>query len=257
MKGEPMNASSWFSSTTRRRSVAFSAMLVLAALGSTSARGQEQTQQRMAAIKESLAANQAALKTYGWVETTQISLKGEVKKTDVKNCHYGADGKVQKTEVPGGAAPPAAAPASGRGRRGGGLAKKAIVENKKEETKEYMEKVSALVHEYVPPEPPKLQAAQAAGTLSVQPGPNATMTVTNYVKPGDSLAIGMDAAAKQITSYKVTSYVDDPKDDAISLTVTFARLEDGTNYPQRIVLDVAAKKLQVTVTNSGYKKAAP
>jgi hypothetical protein len=83
------------------------------------------------------------------------------------------------------------------------------------------------------------------------------MTVTNYVKPGDSLAIGMDAAAKQITSYKVTSYVDDPKDDAIALTVTFARLEDGTNYPQRIVLDVTAKKLQVTVTNSGYKKAAP
>jgi hypothetical protein len=250
-----MNASRWFNSTMRRRSVAFSAMLVLASLGSTSALGQEQTQQRMAAIKESLAANQAALKTYGWVETTQISLKGEVKKTDVKNCHYGADGKVQKTEVPG-ATPPAAAPAGGRGRRGG-LAKKAIVENKKEETKEYMEKVSALVHEYVPPEPPKLQAAQAAGTLSVQPGPNATMTVTNYVKPGDSLAIGMDAAAKQITSYKVTSYVDDPKDDAIALTVTFARLEDGTNYPQRIVLDVTAKKLQVTVTNSGYKKAAP
>jgi hypothetical protein len=41
---------------------------------------------RSAAIKEALAKNQAALRQYTWVETTTISLKGEVKKKEQKQC---------------------------------------------------------------------------------------------------------------------------------------------------------------------------
>ena len=55
--------------------------------------------QKVAALKESLAANQAALKSYTWTETTEISMKGEVKKKEQKLCRYGADGKVQKTPI--------------------------------------------------------------------------------------------------------------------------------------------------------------
>jgi hypothetical protein len=58
-------------------------------------------QEKVAALKESLAQNQASLKTYSWTETPQISLKGEVKKQEQKQCQYGPDGKVQKTPVPG------------------------------------------------------------------------------------------------------------------------------------------------------------
>jgi hypothetical protein len=36
--------------------------------------------------------------------------------------------------------------------------------------------------------------------------------------------------------------------------VQFDKLPDGTSYPQQTVLDVAAKKIQVKVTNSGYAK---
>ena len=119
-----------------------------------------------------------------------------------------------------------------------------------------MEHVAALIQEYVPPDPQKIQAAQAAGTVSVQPSGSATtLTVKNYLKPGDSLALAFDTAAKRIQSYKVSSYVDDPKDDGVALNVTFASLPDGTNYPQQVLLDVAAKKIQVKVTNSGYKKS--
>jgi hypothetical protein len=60
-------------------------------------------QQKIAALKESLVKNKAALKQYTWVETTQISLKGEVKKTEKKQCQYGPDGTVQKTDIPGAA----------------------------------------------------------------------------------------------------------------------------------------------------------
>ena len=103
-------------------------------------------QDRAAALKQSLAANKTAMRQYSWVETTQISLKGEVKKTEQKQCSYGADGKVVKTPIPG-AAPekPAASSGGGGGRRGGGRLKEAIVENKVEDMKEYLAKVAALV----------------------------------------------------------------------------------------------------------------
>jgi hypothetical protein len=211
---------------------------------------------RSAAIKEALAKNQAALRQYTWVETTTISLKGEVKKKEQKQCSYGPDGKVQKVPLPGQAAPQQAQQQSG-GRRGGRL-KKAVVENKVEELTEYMEQAAALVHQYVPPDPQKIQQAQQAGNVSVQPaGGVTTLNVKSYVKPGDSLALGFDPAAKAMRSYAVQSYVEKPKDDDLSLTVKFNSLPDGTTYPETVVLDVTAKKVLVNITNSGYKKATP
>src|SRR5678815_4136605 len=103
---------------------------------------------------------------------------------------------------------------SGGGRRGGKIVKKAIVENKVEDMKEYMEKAAALVQQYVPPDPQKIQAAQAAGNVSVQSG---TLTIKDYVKPGDKLILGFDLAAKKLRSYQVQSYVEKPKDDAVTL----------------------------------------
>ena len=208
---------------------------------------------KAAALKESLAQNAASLRKYTWVETTQISLKGEVKKTEQKQCFYGADGKVQKTPIAGAAPEKAAAKDSGGGGRGGRV-KKNIVENKVEDMKEYLGKVAALVQAYVPPDAQKIQAAAAAGNVS-KPTGEQPLTVKNYLKEGDQLSIGFDLAAKKLTSYHVDSYVEKPKDDQVTLAVTFARLEDGTSYPQQVVLDAKAKNLQVKVTNSGYKKS--
>ena len=178
-------------------------------------------------------------------------MKGEVKKKEQKQCFYGADGKVQKTPIPG-AAPAPAPPAQQSGGRRGGRVKGAIVENKVEDLKDYMEQVAALVHAYVPPAPDRIQAAQAAGTVSAQP--SGGVAIANYLKPGDLLSIGFDMAAKKIVTYKVNSYVEKPKEDEVTLSVTFGRLADGTSYPQEIVLNAAAKSVQVKVTNSGYKK---
>src|SRR5262249_24109507 len=147
-------------------------------------------------------------------------------------------------------------PQSGGGGKRGGRLKEKVVENKVDEMKEYMEREAALVHEYVPPDPQKIQAAQAAGHVSTQPsGATLNLTVKDYVKPGDLRAIGFDMTAKQLSSYNVQSFVEKPKDDDVKLAVTFGRLEDGTSYPQQTLLDVTAKKVQVKVTNSGYKKA--
>jgi flavin-binding protein dodecin len=207
-----------------------------------------------AAIKEALARNQAALRQYSWIETTTISLKGEVKKQEKKQCVYGTDGKVQKTPLPGQAAPQQQEKGGG-GRRGGRL-KEAIVENKVEDLKDYMEKAAALVHQYVPPDPQKIQEAQKAGNVALQPsGGVTTLTVKSYMKAGDSLSLGFDPSAKAMRNYNVKSYVEKPNDDDLTLSVKFNSLPDGTTYPETVVLNVTAKNVVVNVTNSGYTKA--
>jgi hypothetical protein len=211
-------------------------------------------QEKIAALKQSLAKNQAALKQYAWIETTQISLKGEVKKQEQKQCQYGPDGKVQKTPMQGASQPQPQQEASGGGRRGGRV-KKQVVEKKVGEMKDYMGRVAALVHEYVPPDPQKIQAAAAAGNVAATPAqPISAITIKNYLKQGDAVTLGFDTVAKAIASYNVESYLDNPKDDAVKLAVNFAKLPDGTNYPQQTVLDATGKKIEVKVTNSDYKK---
>ena len=76
-------------------------------------------------------------------------MKGEVKKQEQKQCYYAADGKVQKTPLAG-AAPPAPKKeeqARGGRRGGGGRVKEAVIENKVDDLKDYMERVAALVHD--------------------------------------------------------------------------------------------------------------
>ena len=204
---------------------------------------------RVAALKQALAQNKAALKQYTWIETTDISLKGEDKKQERKQCVYASDGSVTKTPLPDASAPAQQQEPSSRKR--GGAVKKAVVANKIEGMKDYMEKVKALISDYVPPDPQRIQAAQTAGNMSMDGG---TVTFTNLVKPGDAMALGLDPKGTAIQSFNLKSYVQKPKDDDVTMTVTYGTLPDGTSYPQRTVLDVAAKKIGVTVTNSDYRK---
>jgi hypothetical protein len=205
---------------------------------------------RVAALKQGLAQNKAALKQYTWIETTEISLKGEEKKQERKQCVYASDGSVTKTPLPDAAAQPQQAQQSSR-RRGGGAVKKAVVANKIDDMKEHMGKVKALVQDYVPPDPAKIQAAQQAGNVAMQ---GATLTLKNYAKPGDSMSLGLDSKGVAIQTFTLKSYVEKPKDDDVTMTVAYGTLPDGTSFPQRTVLDVAAKKIGVTITNSDYRK---
>src|SRR5512140_313857 len=73
------------------------ALLLLS--GSVALAQQPTTQERVVALKASLAASEAILKQYEWVETTTVSVKGEQKSQQMKRCYYGADGKVQKVPL--------------------------------------------------------------------------------------------------------------------------------------------------------------
>jgi hypothetical protein len=218
-------------------------------------------QEKVAALKQSLAENQAALKQYTWTETTEISMKGEVKKREQKECRYGPDGKVQKTPIGGGdQAQQDKEQAAGRkGRRGGGAVKEKIVEKKKGELKDYMQDVVELVHQYVPPDPAKIQAAVKAGKAAPErsaEGGLTALTFKDYAKADDQLSLGFDSAAKKVRSCNIASYLEKPE-DKVTLTVSFDTLPDGTNYPRETLLNAASKQIQVKTTNSGHRKVTP
>jgi hypothetical protein len=217
-------------------------------------------QAKVAELKQSLAANQKALQQYTWVETTEISMKGEVKKTEQKECRYGTDGKVVKTDMGGGTPQPAQSSQGGggkrRGGRGGGAVKEKVIENKVEGLKEYMGAVATLVKQYVPPDPAKIQAAAQSGKAAMdnKSAPGITeLTFTDYAVPGDRLAISLNAAAKQLAGVNVSSVLGKDK-DPVTLAVRFASLPDGVNYPAETVLVAKAKQIQVKITNSGHHK---
>jgi len=232
--------------------VAVAATVVVVAATTVSAGPQADAtpQERLAALKRSLQDGQAALHRYEWIETTAISLKGEEKSRKQQRCYYGADGKLQKLQI-GEAAPAPAAPSGGR--RGSRLRQR-IVENKKDEIQDYMERAAGLVHQYVPPSPEAVQRAKDAGkvTLGAPATGRVRLELADFLKPGDRLAVDVDTAANRLVALQVASYLDDAE-DAVTLNVTFGTLSDGTTYPAETTLQAAAKNVRVVIQNGGHR----
>lgn len=200
-------------------------------------------QQKLAAVKQSAAQNQQKMRQYQWIETTQLTLKGDAKPSSQKLCQYGPDGQVQKTPI--GAPPPAPS---------GGRIRQRVIEKKTAEMKDYMGDVKGLLALYVPPNPQKMQQAFQAGNVSLNRAGGVSLVFRNYAQPGDQMTLSFDPATKKITSLDVNSFMGDAK-DAVTLQVQMASLPDGTNYAQRSVLNATAKQLVVTTTNSNYQSA--
>lgn len=208
--------------------------------------GAQDLQQKLAAVKQSVAANQQALRSYTWLEKTELSLKGEVKATKVDSCRYGPDGKVQKTTV---VQPPPAE--KKRGIRG------KIIANKTEEMKDELQATAALIHQYVPPDPGMVQVVINAGTASLnQAGPDlVAFTFPGYAKQGDALTVTFDRAVTALRQIDVKTWLEKPEEPAM-LRVTMQSMPNGISFPGSIVLTIPASKLEVRITKSNYQKLA-
>jgi hypothetical protein len=204
----------------------------------------------VAALKQAMQQGMGLARKYEWVETTTISMKGEVKSAKHNRCYYGADGKVQKISLD-----PAEQPAQSQGGGGrGSRLKQQVVEKKTDEMKDYMAKAAALIHAYVPPNPAQIQAAKEAGRVAMNPqaGGTVRIVISQYLKPGDALTIDFNPATNQLLGLGVTSYLD-TTDDVVTLAVQMASLPDGALYAGQSTLDAKAKNLTVVVQNTGYR----
>jgi len=144
-------------------------------------------QEKLAAVKAVAAENKQQLRQYQWIETTQLTLKGDQKPPTENSCQYGPDGQVQKTPI----GPPPQQPSGGR-------LKERIIEKKKAEMKDYMQDVKGVLAMYVPPDPQRMQQAYQAGNVALNPIPGAVNLVfTNYAQQGDKMTLTFDTAAKK------------------------------------------------------------
>ncbi|HZL66069.1 MAG TPA: hypothetical protein VFC29_01930 [Candidatus Limnocylindrales bacterium] len=230
------------------------ALLVTPALAQMGPGGQgpAELQQKLAVLKQSAAKNKQQLHRYQWVETTQLTLKGQPKPAKSDLCSYGPNGLIQK--VPIGEQQPQQQQQSGRR----GKLKERVVEKKTDEMEDYMQQVKSIISLYVPPDPQRMQKAFQAHNVSMNStlGAGAAQLVfKNYAQPGDQMTIAFDPAAKKVQTVNVNTYLGDPK-DAITLAVRFATLPDGTNYAAQTVLNAPSKEIQVTTTNANYSKLA-
>ena len=161
----------------KKRATIISALMLLATVPTFPQN--PELQQKLAAVKQAAAENKQKLLQYQWVETTQLTLKGDAKPPTQNSCQYGPDGKVQKTAI----GPPPEPPSGGR-------MKQKIIAKKKAEMKDYMQDVKAVLGLYVRPDPQKMQAAYQAGKVSLNPVPGAVNLVfTDYALPGDKMTL--------------------------------------------------------------------
>ena len=200
-------------------------------------------QERLAAVKQSMADNTQRLHHYQWIETTQLTLRGDQKPPSQNLCQYGPDGQVQKTPI----GPPPEQPSGGR-------VKERIIERKEKEMKEYMGDVKGLLGMYVPPDPQKMEQAKQAGKVSLNPvGAVVNFVFMDYAQPGDRMTLTFDTTVMKVTSLSINTYMGETK-DAVTLHVQMASLPDGTNHMQQTVLRATAKQLETTTTHSHYQK---
>jgi hypothetical protein len=246
MNGDPVITSKKESITGALVPIGKRLMIIgaLAFVASVAAFGQNSDlQQRLAAVKQAMAANKQRLQQYQWVETTQLTLKGDSKPPSQNLCQYGPDEQIQKSPM----GPPPEQPSGGR-------MKQRIIEKKKEEMQQYMGEVKSLLGMYVPPDPQKMDQAYQAGKASLNPTGNmVNLVFKDYAQPGDQMTLSFDTTARRVASLSINTYMGETK-DAVTLQVQMASLPDGTNYVQQTLLDAAAKKLQVTTTNSNYQR---
>jgi hypothetical protein len=197
-------------------------------------------EERLAALKQTLAQSRKALRTYQWVETTAVSYKGEVKSTTRSSCSVGPDGTVQKVQLS--VVPP---PDS----KGGGFA-----ERKRQEMRNTVKAAVVLVKSYVPLDPAAIQRCKQAGKASMSvlgSGKLVRLVLRDYHLAGDMLTLTLDAATNRLDLVTVATYVD--SNTPVSLDVHLGTLAEGTSYTEDIQLGIKSKDLAVAVTTSDYQ----
>jgi hypothetical protein len=130
-----------------------------------------------------------------------------------------------------------------------------VIEKKKGEMKAELEAATALVHQYVPPDPGMMQVVMNAGTASLSQAGAGVLVLKfpGYVKPGDSLSLTFDSTVKALRQIDVATYLDSPE-SPVTLRVALQALPNGPRHPGSVVLGMPARQIEVRITNSNYQK---
>ncbi len=207
--------------------------------------------QRVIALKTRLAEDQAVLRQYEWLETTTISLHGELKGRRLRHCSYDADDVLRKVPFN------PAAQEQKRFRQSDKNERKAEAEEG--ELTKYMQEAVNLVHQYVPLNPNGIKAVSDENKLwfSVSdPGKQGQLNIKDFLVRGDYVILDMDLTNDRPLALKIGSFLDTEGVPAF-LSVTFGSLYGTASFVREAVFDAKEMGLQITVKNSDFNKVVP
>ncbi len=78
------------------------------------------------------------------------------------------------------------------------------------------------------------------------------LTIENYSKPGDSVAMTINQRTHQLMRVLAKSYLADSQ-DAVTIEAEFDELPDGTNHVATVEIDSVSRHLTVKLTNWSYQ----
>lgn len=198
------------------------------------------------AVRLVVAENKAALRQYTWTEHTEVLVKGEIKSSSDLICRYDASGEVTRT--PKGEAAATKGPSA--------VSKRPIV-RKKAAMQDYIERAISLIHNYVPPNPDRIQAMLQNGSASMGQSEAGKHEIRfqRYFRNGDSLVFRYDPVSKVLLSATIASTLGDKK-DPVTLDAVFETLPDGVNHLASTTLNAKTKNVQVRTSNVMYQKVS-
>jgi hypothetical protein len=204
--------------------------------------------QRVPVLLQADSANTAALHKYTWLESTNVTVNGEVKATKVESCEYATEGA---------STPECTVISQTNEKPSGGFFRRRAAERRIKEMNAYMDSVKVLMEMYIPASGPKILQAANVGNISVAKNPSnstAKVVISSYAQQGDAVTLIVTDPTENLQSGSIKTWLNDPS-HAVTLHVTFARLPDRTTYPQTKVLAAKDKGIVITTTMSNFAMA--
>ena len=200
-------------------------------------------EREVAAVRAEVAHSRATLRRYTWTESTEVSVKGEVKSSTQVACIYDTNGELKRTPV-----------GPDKDNEPPNVVAKRHINRKKGEMQDYIDRSISMVHKYLPPKPEQLLYLLEHGRASFGPSKPGTSAVVfkNYYLDEDSLTFIYDAASKRLLHVTISTNLANPK-DPVTLEADFETLPDGVNHLATAILSATAKKVQVKVSNASYQ----
>lgn len=183
--------------------------------------------------------NQQALHAYRWQVRTVYRVDGKQRREDVYFARYDEKGSIEQTLVGGGKKP----------------LPKVVTPVDTFEADQERDRVGNMAlalsleiarYESLPVD--RQRALMKAAERTTEGGAE-KVHLTDIVKNGDSATVWMDGKTGLQRRVELHGTLDGDPFDA---TYTFAALRDGAVYPATVHIQVPARKLDVTTTNSGY-----
>jgi hypothetical protein len=194
--------------------------------------------QDAASMASTMAENAKLLRQYTYKQRTEVIYKGEGKLTRIAQVHFSPDGKRELTVI----SQTGGEPATGLGHR--------LIEAKRQEMKDYADRISALVENYLPPDPERLRVGIAKAELGAS-GNLMTLTMKNYFKSGDGFSLAVDPDTRKLQRFEIKTTLDK---DPVSVTSEMKSVPSGPSYPASTKVKAPAKSLEIDISQYDFMK---